>query len=155
MLYYDPYSWKTQDDPYPVYKSLRDDFPAYFVAHRNLWAITRYADCLAALQNPKIWSSAACNIIDNSLERGGHTMGTTDPPRHEELRRLVTKAFTPASVATLEPLIRRTVLDLISAFINAHTCDFTGQFAGPLTASIVGYLLGVPQEYHAQLRMWT
>lgn len=67
----------------------------------------------------------------------------------------MTKAFTPAGVAQLEPLVRSTVLDLINAFIREHVCDFTGQFAAPLTASIVGYLLGVPQEDHAQLRVWT
>jgi cytochrome P450 len=155
MVHYDPYSWNIQDDPYPVYKLLRDEFPAYFVAQRNLWVITRYADCLAAVQNPHTWSSASGNLIDDSPERAGRTLGTTDPPRHEELRRLVTKAFTPASVAQLEPLVRSTVLDLINAFIREHVCDFTGQFAAPLTASIVGYLLGVPQEDHAQLRVWT
>ena len=155
MVHYDPYSWHIQDDPYPVYKLLRDEFPAYFVEQRNLWVITRYADCLAAAQNPMTWSSASGNLIDDSPERAGRTLGTTDPPRHEELRRLVTKAFTPASVAKLEPLVRSTVLDLIHAFISEHVCDFTGQFSAPLTASIVGYLLGTPQEDHAQLRVWT
>jgi cytochrome P450 len=155
MVHYDPYSWHIQDDPYPVYKLLRDEFPAYFVEQRNLWVITRYADCLAAAQNPMTWSSASGNLIDDSPERAGRTLGTTDPPRHEELRRLVTKAFTPASVAKLEPLVRSTVLDLIHAFISEHVCDFTGQFSAPLTASIVGYLLGIPQEDHAQLRVWT
>lgn len=155
MVHYDPYSWHIQDDPYPIYKLLRDEFPAYFVEQRNLWVITRYADCLAAAQNPMTWSSASGNLIDDSPERAGRTLGTTDPPRHEELRRLVTKAFTPASVAKLEPLVRSTVLDLIHAFISEHVCDFTGQFSAPLTASIVGYLLGIPQEDHAQLRVWT
>lgn len=155
MVHYDPYSWHIQDDPYPVYKLLRDEFPAYFVEQRNLWVITRYADCLAAAQNPMTWSSASGNLIDDSPERAGRTLGTTDPPRHEELRRLVTKAFTPASVAKLEPLVRSTVPDLIHAFISEHVCDFTGQFSAPLTASIVGYLLGIPQEDHAQLRVWT
>ncbi len=156
MYSYDPYSWKIQDDPYPYYKVLRDEYPAYFVEARNLWVITRYADCMAALQNPGVWSSAASgNVLDDSPERIGRTLGTTDPPRHEELRRLVTKAFTPASVAKLEPLVRRTVLELIDTFLSEHTCDFTGQFAAPLTASIVGYMLGIPKEDHAQLRVWT
>ena len=155
MVYYDPYSWKIQDDPYPTYKILRDEFPAYFVEQRNLWVITRYADCLAALQNPTTWSSASGNLIDDSPARAGRTLGTTDPPRHEELRRLATKAFTPASVAKLEELVRSSVLELMNAFIGEHTCDFTGQFAAPLTASIVGYMLGVPQHDHTQLRIWT
>ncbi len=155
MVHYDPYSWKIQDDPYPLYKILRDEFPAYFVEQRNLWVITRYADCLAAVQSPATWSSAAGNLIDDSPERAGRTLGTTDPPRHEELRRLVAKAFTPASVAKLEPLVRSTVLELINAFIGEHACDFTGQFAAPLTASIVGYMLGVPPRDHTQLRIWT
>jgi cytochrome P450 len=156
MFSYDPYSWKIQDDPYPYYKILRDEYPAYFIETRNLWVITRYADCMAALQNPGVWSSAASgNIIDDSPGRIGRTLGTTDPPRHEELRRLVTKAFTPASVAKLEPVVRRTVLELIDAFISDRACDFTGQFAAPLTASIVGYMLGIPKEDHARLRVWT
>ncbi|HLG74769.1 MAG TPA: hypothetical protein VKX46_00055, partial [Ktedonobacteraceae bacterium] len=154
MFTYDPYSWKMLENPYPAYKILRDEYPAYFVEPHNFWVITRYADCLTATQDYATWSSAHGNGINDLPERLGRTLGTTDPPRHEELRRLVTKVFTPTSIARLEPLIRATTLELIDTFIQDGHCDVTGQFGGQLTASIIGYLLGLPKSDHAQLRTW-
>ena len=59
MFQYDPYSWDIQDDPYPYYKTLRDEYPAYYVESRDLWVVSRYADCLEALNGPAVWSSAS------------------------------------------------------------------------------------------------
>jgi cytochrome P450 len=154
MLRYDPYSLSTQENPYSIYKVLRDEYPVYFVEKRNVWLMTRYRDCMAAVQDHAAWSSAQGNVLDDDQRRTGNTLGTTDPPRHEELRRLVTKGFTPARVAQLEDMIRSMSRDLINTFISEGQCEFTSQFAGALTAGVTGHLLGVPSGDHAQLRDW-
>jgi cytochrome P450 len=43
--------------PYPLYKKLRNEAPAYFVEEAGFWIISRYDDCLAAVKNPKVFSS--------------------------------------------------------------------------------------------------
>jgi cytochrome P450 len=152
MYEYDPFLPKNQDNPYPFYKILRDEHPAYYVEARDIWMITRYEDVMSVLQDTTTWSSQANgNVINDNPERVGRSLGTTDPPRHGELRKMLSQVFTPKSINALEPLVRKTTKDLIAQFADTGSVDIMSQFAGKLTASVVGHLLGVPEEDHPQL----
>jgi len=98
---FDPGSADYLDDPYPTYRVLRDHHPAYFLAEHRLWLITRHADVQAALTNPAVWSSSRGNVVIDAAVRVGRTLGTLDPPRHDELRSVVNKGVTPARVRAL------------------------------------------------------
>lgn len=153
-LPYDPFNWTVQDDPYPYYRRLRAEAPAYHVAERDLWVLTRWDDCMEVLTNPAQWSSARGNFINDLPERLGATMATTDPPRHTELRSLVEQVLTAERVAQIEPLIRATARELIDAFGDSGEIEFVGAFAASLTTSLMGYLFGIPAADHQQLRSW-
>jgi len=153
-LSYDPFRWAVQDNPYPYYQRLRDESPVYHIAERGLWVVTRWDDCMAVLTNPQQWSSARGNFINDLPERLGVTMATTDPPRHTQLRNLVEQVLTGARVAQLEPRIRATVQELIGAFGAGGEVEFVSAFAASLTASLMGYLFGIPAADHQQLRAW-
>jgi cytochrome P450 len=58
MLEFDPYSYAVHEDPYPVYKRLRDEAPAYWNERLGFWALSRHADVLAAFKEPLRFSSA-------------------------------------------------------------------------------------------------
>src|SRR4051794_29300182 len=131
-LSYDPFNWAVQDNPYPYYRRLRDEAPVYHVAERDLWGGTRWDACKTVLTNPQQWSSARGNFINDLPERVGVTLATTDPPRHTELRNLVEQVLTNARVAQLEPLIRATVCELITAFGDGEI-EFVSAFAASLT----------------------
>jgi cytochrome P450 len=95
------------EDPYPFYRQLRDEDPAHYSTAEDLFVLTRFEDCLDVFTDWQTWSSERRgNLINDPPERIGKTLGTTDPPRHTTARRLVSKAFTPRTVAQLEPLIR-------------------------------------------------
>src|SRR5689334_8541324 len=58
MVYFDPYDPSLIDDPYPVYRRLRDDAPAYYGGHRNFWALSRFADVKMALADHETFCSS-------------------------------------------------------------------------------------------------
>ena len=137
---YNPYSSELMADPYPVYRELRDDHPAYYNRDLDLWVLSRYADVSSALTDVSTYSSA--NSI--TLVRGSEMMNRTpmmimmDPPRHTELRLLVSRAFTPRRVSELEPRIREITVELIDEFISNGGCDIVETFSGPLPTTVIG-----------------
>ena len=48
-LYYDPYDFEIDADPYPVWKRMRDEQPLYYNEKHDFWAVTRWDDVEAAL----------------------------------------------------------------------------------------------------------
>jgi len=99
---FNPYDHALHADPYPTYRVLRDEHPAYWNDRLRFWALSRYDDVLAALRAPATFSSAGGITIDARGQEFKPMMITMDPPQHTRLRNLVAKAFTPRRVA--EPL---------------------------------------------------
>src|ERR1700733_14663743 len=77
-----------------------------------------------------------------------------DPPDHTRLRRLVSGAFTPRTVAELEPWIREVTDRLLTAADDAAGFDLIDALAFPLPIAVICHLLGVPAEDQAQFRAW-
>jgi cytochrome P450 len=78
-----------------------------------------------------------------------------DPPRHDRLRKLVVRAFTPRRVAELEPFVRATAIRLLEPLAARGGGDFVQEFSGPLPMEVISTLLGVPEADRQQLREWT
>jgi cytochrome P450 len=79
----------------------------------------------------------------------------TDPPRHTALRRIVSRAFTPRRIASLEPGITELVEGLLDAADDHGTWDAVATLAGPLPAIVIADLLGVPREDRGSFRRWS
>lgn len=142
-------------DPYPYYAQLRDEDPAHYSPVEDLWVLTRFDDCLAAFSDWQTWSSQRRgNLINDLPERIGRTLGTTDPPRHTAARKLVNAAFTPRTVATLEPLIRRYSSELHDAACAGSSFEYVHDISAPLNARILGAMFGVPEAEFLRLRSW-
>src|SRR5215475_7958284 len=101
MLEYDPFDYKFHDNPYPVYRSLRDHAPVYHNAKYNFWALSRYHDCQQAVRDFKTFSSAQGTSLEE-LKAQLPTLINSDPPVHTRLRHLVSGLFTPEKLAPLE-----------------------------------------------------
>jgi cytochrome P450 len=83
------------------------------------------------------------------------TMLTADPPDHTRYRRLVTKAFTPKSIAELEPAIRAITTRLIDGWIDRGAIEFVTEFAVPLPVEVIARALNVPDERLADFKRWS
>jgi cytochrome P450 len=147
MKHFDLFDPVFLDDPWDIYRQLREEAPAYYVVEHDVWLVTRYDTVQAATADPTVWSSAQGNAFPRDIpERMGNTLGATDPPKHDRLRRLVMKAFTPRRVAAMEPIVRARVRERALRLVDMGTCDFLGDFANDLTAGFVAQILGVPDS---------
>jgi cytochrome P450 len=141
------------EDPYPYYRQLRDEDPAHYSAAEDLWVLTRFEDCLRAFGDWERWSSERRgNLLNDPPERVGKTLGTTDPPRHTVARKLVSKAFTPTTVAGLEPVVRAQARRLAAAAAERDVTEFVHDVAAPLNAAILGALFGMSEEEILEMR---
>jgi len=78
-----------------------------------------------------------------------------DPPRHTELRTLVSRAFTPRRVADLEGPTRALAVELSEGFGPGGRVDVIGDFAAKLPMAVISVMLGVPRADQDELREWS
>lgn len=143
------------DDPYPTYKWMRDNDPAHYSSIEDVWVLTRYEDVYNAFRDWKTWSSERRgNLLNDIPERVGKTLGTTDPPRHTFARRLINKAFTPRTIASLEPRIVSLAQNLCTMAHEKGDIEFVADISAPYNAAILGAMFGVPEDDFIQLRHW-
>src|SRR5262245_49415296 len=149
------FSVPQRDDPYPYYRELRDEDPAHYSATEDIWVLTRFADCVAAFSDWQTWSSQQRgNLLNDMPQRIGKTLGTTDPPRHTTARKLVNKAFTPRTVALLEPTIRAHARALAGAAREQGTIEYVHDIAAPLNANVLGAMFGMSEDDVLRMRPW-
>jgi hypothetical protein len=147
-LAFNPYDPALHQDPYPVYRRLRDEFPVHHNPELRFWTLSRYDDVLEALQAPDRFISGkgvAVGVPDGGEEYTGvPLLITTDRPRHTQLRALVSRAFTPRRVAQLEPRIRAIARSLLDDVADRREFDLVEGFSGPLPTIVIAEMLGVP-----------
>ncbi len=144
-------------DPYPVLAGLREASP--FAEFDGAFVVVgRHADCSAVLRDPKASSERHKSLLAPAAPprtRDRPSFLSLDPPDHTRLRRLVAKAFTPRTVARLEPRIRAITSDLLTAAAAAGQMEVVSQLAYPLPVRIISELLGVPVDDHPRFAGWS
>jgi cytochrome P450 len=151
MADYDPFLF--YDDPYPTYRRLRDEALLYHNAERSLWVLSRFGDVQRAGRDWKTFSSAEGVDIDDSRLGPGSFLDA-DPPRHDELRKILHADFTPGRMRLLEQRISVRVDELLEPLLAAGGGDFAGEFALRLPVSVMAGLLGTPEADHGDLERW-
>jgi hypothetical protein len=142
---YDPSESDFAERAFDVYRTMRDEHPLYWCEARNTWALSRYEDVREAASDPEAFSSE-----NTSISRGLLPMvQQLDPPRHDRLRDLLWKAFTPTRIAALEPRIREIARELIETFSSRGECDLLSEFASQLPSRVISELIGIPPERRA------
>jgi cytochrome P450 len=152
-----PFSYEFHEDPYPTYRRLRDEAPLYRNDALSFWALSRYRDVLSASLEWETYSSAegtTLERIDPAYFESRPKIIFLDPPRHDRLRRLVSRAFTPRRVAALEPFVRATVGRLLDRVAREGGGDFVRDVSMPLPMEVIFTLLGVPEGDRRQVREW-
>lgn len=165
-LAFDPADAAFVRDPYPRYAELREA-PELHRSAEGLWVLTRHADVLAAVRDPRLSSDPRHMPDDGSGRRnrvvpilgedGPKIMLLCDPPDHTRLRRLANKAFTPRAVERLRPRVVEIIDGLLDDAVDQHGAriDIMGVLAEPLPVVVICELLGVPAEDHDRFKPWS
>jgi len=144
MFSFDPYSPAVDADPFPFYRTLRDEHPCFWSNEANMWVISRYADIVTALNDWQTYSSAKGNLMTELPNRAGATLGTTDPPRHDRLRGLIQHAFMKRNLESLVEPIRAAARELAGNLRDERQFDFIEHFSAKFTVRVLFAALGLP-----------
>lgn len=144
MFTFDPYSPAVDANPFPFYKTLRDEYPCFWSDQAQMWVLSRYSDIISAGQNWQSYSSAKGNLMTELPNRAGATLGTTDPPRHDRLRGLVQHAFMKRNLEGLTDPIREIARTAAEDLRGKKQFDFITEFSSKFTVRVLFAALGLP-----------
>lgn len=145
---YDPQSAQARLDPYPLYRGLRELDPVQHVPSAGLWFLSRHADCLAVLRDPRFSAQHGQQV---RLRRSALpvSMLNTDPPRHTLLRAAVAPAFDVAAMDRARPWVQSAIDNrlgpLCERLDSGEEVDVVGSLARPLAAQVLARFLGLAQ----------
>ncbi len=161
----DPAVW---DDgpPYDLFERMQREAPVHFSPQRNLpdeggfWSITRFDDVRAVSRDHRTFSSERRGIfhmddIGVPLDMQRLQLISMDPPRHDRLKALVIKEFTPEAVGAHEDAVKQIINHTLDSVADRERFDLVVDVARPIPSRVIGSLLGTPPEDDAKLVHWT
>ncbi|BBZ01614.1 cytochrome P450 [Mycolicibacterium chitae] len=154
-VYYDPYDLDINRDPYPTFRRLRDEAPLYYNERHDFYAVSRYDDVAKGLADRNTFKSGRGNILElikSGIEMPPGLVIYEDAPTHAIHRKLVSKMFTPKTVASLEPKIRAFTAACLDPLVGSARFDIISEFAAQMPMRVIGMLLGIPEEDQEHIR---
>jgi cytochrome P450 len=147
-LVYDPFTRETQEDPYPLYAAMLERAPVAMNEERGFWTVCRFADVQAAARDWKTFSNYEGVDLDfmAKLMCGPGDFLDYDPPRHDDLREIIKRRFTPRAFEQLTPRIQEIVDELVDGLVERGGGDIVSELASPTPIRVVTALLGFPKE---------
>jgi cytochrome P450 len=147
-----------RSDPYPAFRSLREQSPVHWHAPGGWWALSRWADIRWVSGQPDLFSNAGGVMIPDPAEIGPDDLDLmlfTDPPRHRQLRRVIKDLFAPRRIRALEPRIRELARSVIDPIPSGAVIDFAEAVAAPLPTIVIAELLGIAGADWDHFRAWS
>jgi cytochrome P450 len=156
---FDPFSDVYFNDPLEVYRQLRDDAPVYYSERYRFYALSRFADVVAAHRDWKGLSSAHgvdlwTMSTDPEVVKSFRSIIMMDPPEHDRFRALVSRVFTPRAISALEPMVREVISGYLAAVEDLAAFDAVADFSAPFPVEVISRILGVPAGDRQQVRHW-
>lgn len=154
-LYYDPFDSAIDDNPYPVWKRMREEAPLYYNEKYSFYALSRYEDVARELHNWQTYRSGrgtTADILFANIEVPPGILLFEDPPLHDLHRRLLSRVFTPRRMLAVEDLVRGFCVRELDPLIGAGGFDFIADLGAMMPMRTIGYLLGIPEEDQAKIR---
>ena len=154
-VYYDPYDFAIDADPYPVWKRLRDEAPLYWNEKYEFFALSRWEDVDAAMLDWKTYISgrgSVLEIIKAGVEIPPGSILFEDPPNHDLHRGLLSRVFTPKKMQALEPQVRAFCAQTLDPLVGSGSFDFIADLGKFMPMRVIGMLLGIPEQDQEAIR---
>lgn len=145
MVEYSPFDRDIVHNPFPTYQALRDEAPLYHNEQVGFWALSRYADVVAAHLDTDVFSSANGVTIEG-VDQGMPFLIVKDPPEHTWHRKIAGRMFTPRRINALEPFIRTTAAGLLDKVADIDEFDLVEHFSFRLPLDVISELIGIPDS---------
>jgi cytochrome P450 len=166
----DPFSPDFQQAPFGVYGRLRVEAPVCRVPGQDWYMVTTMELVQQALKDPLTYANSrpvgrrpeppaeiAAEVAAIRAEGFPYraALNLSDPPVHTRYRRLVNRAFTPRSLAWMEPLVEQTARELADALADGETVDIIAAVLRPLPIFAIARILGLPDSRLADVARWS
>jgi len=166
---FDPTDPETRQCPHPHYERMRAEDPVHWVESSQEYLVTRHDLVLEVLRDPETFSSRRTRAL-MPLTRGdlarvkaaqdeGHPrlamLIAADAPDHTRHRRLVSKAFSPRTIATRENSVRAITTRIIDSWIDREHIEFVEDFAVPLPVEVIADALNIPHHLMGDFKRWS
>jgi cytochrome P450 len=139
--------------PHEAFAALREHDPVHWNPEpegTGFWAVTRYGDIRAVHRDVGTYSSEIGGTSLEDLEpeyiEARKSMLDMDPPRHDELRGLIARRFTPRAVGVWEEQVRTVTREVLDRALPMGEFDFVAEIASEIPMQVFAEILGVPQD---------
>jgi len=154
-LYYDPYDFEIDKDPYPIWKRLRDEAPLYYNPRYDFYALSRFDDVERASVEWKTYISGKGSVLEfikSGVEIPPGSILFEDPPTHDVHRGLLSRVFTPKRMLAIEPKVREFCARSLDPLVGTGGFDFVLDLGAQMPMRTIGMLLGIPEQDQEALR---
>jgi cytochrome P450 len=154
-LYYDPYDREILEDPYPVFRRMRDEAPLYYNEPYDFYAVCRFDDVERCLIDRATFSSrkgVLLDMIQADIEMPAGTLIHDEPPIHTIHRSLLSRVFTPKAMLAIEPMVRDFCVRRLDPLVGSDGFDVVAELGRHVPMRVFGMLLGIPDEEQEAVR---
>jgi cytochrome P450 len=154
-IYYDPYDFEIDTDPYPVWERMRNEAPIYYNEKYDFYALSRFDDVERAMID---WETYRCGrgtvleLIRANIEFPPGNILFEDPPIHDLHRSLLSRVFTPKKMNAIEPQVRQFCARTLDPLMGSGEFDFISDLGAPMPMRVIGMLLGIPEADQQAIR---
>jgi cholest-4-en-3-one 26-monooxygenase len=143
--------------PHELFADLRQSCPVHwsddmpeFPEEEGYWSLTRAEDLRAVSLDWQTFSSEVGGVTAAAgpfpLELARAMFIGMDPPKHDRLKQLFQKGFTPRRIAAHDEEIRAIAVRVLDGLAGRETCDLVDEVAQPFVARVIGSFMGIPEE---------
>ena len=154
-IYYDPYDFEIDTNPYPIWRRLRKEQPLYYNERYDFFALSRFDDVERSLVAWKAQSSAKGTILElirSGMEIPPGSIIFEDPPGHDLHRSLLSRVFTPRKMNAIEDKVREFCAHSLDPLVGTGGFDFIADLGAQMPMRTIGMLLGIPEQDQEALR---
>ncbi|MFT4569447.1 MAG: cytochrome P450 [Hyphomicrobiaceae bacterium] len=179
---FEPLEKQYWEHPYRAYRQLRDSDRLHWAPGAQVFCASRYDEAEFIFKHPDIFSSGvAFDLLVNdrwksvglkdvvemvrffmrshlnplSFRNAPETLLSSDPPRHDTLRRTVNRGFTPRHIAAWKPRVRELCEQYLANFEDAQHVEIIAEFSNPLPMTIIAEMLGIETDRLGDFRRWS
>ena len=151
----EPEHWE-QGPPHELFRRLRSECPVHwseieeYPDEAGFWSVVTAEDVHTVSRDWKTYSSerGGCMALTHAipLELMTSMFIAMDPPKHDRLKALFQRGFTPKRIARHEDEIRAIAVRVLDRLEGRETCDIVTDIAQPVVSRVIGSFMGIDEE---------
>jgi hypothetical protein len=147
MVAFDPFAESYFDDPFPVYRELRDEARAYYHEELDCYFLSRFEDIWDAVNSGHFSHRKGTNTQDLLVGKPPNlALSSMVPPAHTSLRKRLWPFFSPSATRALEPLVRESAAHFLDEAMEQGRIDANGELGRRISVRVAFRIIGLPEE---------